>query len=128
MRRFGSLLCLILIAGCGGGIESQIVGNWHVDPGSIQVSRLAPGADKKPEWADAKAVLGKTQVQFATDGTVSAIGFDMRSAAKWTLSGFAIKISGTAETWPEMVYDPNDKHIHLTEQQDGDLLKMDLVR
>jgi len=127
MRRYGSLLCLILIAGCGGGIESQIVGKWHVDPASIQVSRLAASVDKK-EWADAKAVLGKTEVQFAGDGSVSATGFDMKSAAKWQLSGLTIKITGTVETWPNMVYDPHDKHIDMTAQENGDWLKMDLVR
>jgi len=129
MWRLCLLFCLAVAAGCGGGAESQLTGTWRVDPATVTISRLGPGADKKPDWTDAAAVIGKITVRFRTQPrVVEATGFDQTSTASWHLSGSAIAIEGAQSAWPDMVLDPRGPRIHLTIEKNGDLLQMDLVK
>jgi hypothetical protein len=128
MRRICLLLFLVAVAGCGGGPESKLLGTWNVDPASVSTTRLAPGAQNKPDWADAVEALAKVHVTFAKDGVVTANGFGESSPAKWKLMGTAIQVDGGNETWPGMVFDPNSMRVHLTYEKGADTLRMDLVK
>jgi len=128
MRRLCLLLCLVPLAGCGGGIESQIAGKWHVDPASVQDSRLAPGAQKSQEWTGAENEIGKVEVDFEKNGEATSIGLGMASDAKWSISGSEIQVSGGNETWPTMTYDPRTRRIHVRIARDDDWVTLDLVR
>src|SRR4051794_12324963 len=102
MRRLWLLFGLLIIAGCRGSFESQVVGTWKVDPASVKASRLPAGAEAKPEWSSAAQTLGQVQIRFSEDGMASAEGFGKTSAAKWKLRGTVIFIEGAKETWPDM--------------------------
>ena len=128
MRLSFAAFCILALAGCGGGVESQIVGRWHVDPTSIETPRLAEGASQTRDWTDAVAILAKVEVQFAKDGSVMAKGFDLGSSATWAVTGNSIKLKGGAELWPTMTFDPNTQHIHLLVVKGDDSLKMDLIK
>ncbi len=73
-------------------------------------------------------MMSKVEVKFSDDGSVLAKGFDLSSEAKWSLSGARIKIQGSRDSWPEMLFDPQGPKIHLTMEKGNDQLRMDLVK
>ena len=128
MRRLWLLFSLLILAGCRGSLESQIVGTWKVDPFSVKTSRLPAGAESKPEWTSAVQTLGQVQLRFGEDGTVTAEGFGANSAAKWKLRGTVILIEGGKESWPDMMFEPKGPRIHANVVRANDALEMDFVK
>ncbi|HVT11224.1 MAG TPA: hypothetical protein VHE55_03075 [Fimbriimonadaceae bacterium] len=127
MRRLCLLFCVLGVAGCHDGYQSQIVGDWSVDPDSVTTTRLAPGADKKADWTNAAKALGQVKVQF-TASSVTATGLGGDSSGTWKLQGTIIKVDGGKEAWPDMVFDPRGPRIHTTMVRGADTVQMDLVR
>jgi hypothetical protein len=128
MRRLWLLFALLILAGCRGSFESQVVGTWKVDPASVKASRLSAGAEAKPEWSSAVRTLGQVQIRFGEDGTASADGFGKTSTAKWKLRGTVILIEDAKETWPDMMFEPKGPRIHATYVSGTDTLQMDLIK
>ena len=129
MRRLCLLYAILAIAGCGRNPESQIVGTWHVDPASISMSRLQPGADKRPDWTDAVDTMSRINLTFANQpNSVTATGMDETSKGTWALRGDTIEVQSKSEQWPQMVIDPRVGVIHLTMDRNGDQLRFDLVK
>jgi hypothetical protein len=128
MRRAGALVLMVVLCGCGGGRESVLLGEWNVDPASIQVSRLTPGSEAKQDWANAKSALGRMKLRFSSEPhTLTVTGLEQTDSANWRLLGNAIETPDKTD-WPQLVFDPKTSRIHATMERAGDWMKMDFVK
>jgi hypothetical protein len=127
MQRYCALILLVVMAGCGGSFDQQVVGTWRVDAASVKTSRLLAGSENNQDWKDATAAMAEVQIQFDKNGTATAKGFDATTSAKWKLIGTSLVIEG-AEDWPDLNFDPGGPRLHAKMTKGADELTMDFVK
>ena len=120
---------LSVLAGCGGSPVNKIAGTWRVDPASITTTRLARGAESRPDWTDATKILGGVEVVFSVKPeSVEVTGLGEKSTGTWSLSGSKILVQSKDSGWPTMLFDSVGPRIHLTMERVAGRLQMDLFK
>lgn len=128
MRRIAALAGLLALAGCGGGVASQLDGAWHVDPASVSSSRLQPGKEAETVWRAGQTEMSKVTVVFDSGKhTVQASGFGKTSDGTWKLLGTQISVDSDF-VWPDLTYDKDTQRIHGEMRKGNDQLKFDLIK
>ena len=100
---------VLLTASCGSNAKENVVGTWHVDLSSVDISlgdavpaEMKAGLEegkKEMQSAEAQKEADEVSINFNADGTLVAekAGDDDKLEAKWSVEGDKLKISGEAE-------------------------------
>lgn len=106
MKIFAALLLsLFVLAGCGGGLEKKVVGNWKVDTAKSTISgdKLKTEEDKKM----AMAMMGAFSLELKEDKTFTmTVVFPVNG--KWALAGNKLTITPTLKEGEKMSFGGKD--------------------
>ena len=126
-----SVLALGVLSGCGGNRETQLVGNWKVNPTSLKLPTPAPGNDPAAAQMGqqmAQNMLSSMSLDLKADKTF-AMNMMFQMEGNWVLTGNDVNLTMTKMAGQDISKMPNADKIKgepltLTLSGDGQQLTM----